>query len=423
MFNNYSTSFLLNLKDPNIDFSDSTLKFVEINGVKTIQISAVLKNKPCTCSKCGSHKINVHGYKISNIKLQAISGYNAILALSKQRYQCQACNKTFMAKTSIVNDNCYISNSIKQSIALEAQYKISEKDIAKKFNVSHNTVNRILNSFKDIIKINFNYLPECLCFDEFKSTKDADGSMSFIYVDGETHQLLDIVEDRKLANLIKYFQNFSRKARNNVKYIVMDMYTPYIKLAKTCFPNAKIIFDRFHIVNLISRSLNKTRIKLMNKNKLLYNKLKKYWKLFLKADFDIDSNNYFYCPCFRGMRTQRMIIDWLLSQDEELKATYKFYQDILYAIKNRNVKFLEKALNDVAISSVSDYMKTSIKTLKNNLEYIENAIVYKYSNGPVEGINNKIKTIKRIAFGYRSFVNFRVRIFIMNSLFLHKKVA
>lgn len=56
MFNNNYISFLLDLKDPNIDFSDSKCNYIEIKGVKTMQISATLRNKPDTCPHCGKSR-------------------------------------------------------------------------------------------------------------------------------------------------------------------------------------------------------------------------------------------------------------------------------------------------------------------------------------------------------------------------------
>ena len=64
-------------------------------------------------------------------------------------------------------------------------------------------------------------MPEVLSFDEFKSVKSADGAMSFNMCDGK---ILDIVENRKLNNLMKYFSYFTHKTRNKVKLIVIDMY-------------------------------------------------------------------------------------------------------------------------------------------------------------------------------------------------------
>ena len=117
------------------------------------------------------------------------------------------------------------------------------------------------------VKIYKNYLPPVLSFDEFKSVKSADGAMSFHLCNGENGQTIDIVEDRRLFSLMKYFAQYSHKARSKVKIIIIDMYSPYVSLIKKMFPNALIIIDKFHLVQLISRSLNKTRIKIMKQNK------------------------------------------------------------------------------------------------------------------------------------------------------------
>ena len=57
-------------------------------------------------------------------------------------------------------------------------------------------------------------------------------------------------------------------------------------------------------------------------------------------------------------------------------------------------------------------MKTSIKTLKKHLLYIKNSLLYPYNNGRIEGINNKIKVLNRVAYGYRNFNNFKNRILL-----------
>ena len=76
------------------------------------------------------------------------------------------CSKSFIAETTFVNKFCCISNDIKLAITLELQKNISEKDIASNFNVSSNTVNRIINSFfKEHLPSKY-FLPEALFFDE-----------------------------------------------------------------------------------------------------------------------------------------------------------------------------------------------------------------------------------------------------------------
>ena len=300
---NYITE-MLELKDNNIYFIKNCYYKEVINGITHKIFEGYLSYTPTYCSKCGivyenNNMLEKHGFIISNIKIPDVSGFKTILRLHKQRYLCKCCNKAFTLKTNVVDYGCFISKNTKWKIAKDLMEKRSEKDIAKANNVSPNTVERIMDSYYDSIKIYKNYLPKVLSFDEFKSVKSADGAMSFHLCNGETGQTIDIVEDRRLFSLIKYFSYYSHKARSKVKFITIDMYSPYVSLIKTMFPNALIIIDKFHLIQLISRSLNKTRIKIMNRDKVNYNKLKRYWKLILKDKRELDYENWQRFTCFK----------------------------------------------------------------------------------------------------------------------------
>ena len=349
-----------------------------------------------------------------------ICNHGCILRLHKQRFLCHCCNKKFIAKTKIVNDGCFISNQVKYAIALELKKKISEVDIAHRFRVSPNTVERIIDSYYEGKKLYKNYLPEILSFDEFKSVKSADGAMSFHMCDGKTGKTIDIIEDRRLNNLMRYFSYYTHEARSKVKLIVIDMYSPYVSLIKVMFPNANIIIDKFHLINLISTSLNKTRIKIMKKDKKNYNKLKRYWRLLLKSQDELDNTRWKKYWCFDKMMTQSDIVDYLINVNKELNETYEVYQSLLYSLKHNEYHLLETTLNEQH-SNISEYMKTSIKTLKIYLPHIKNTLSNPYHNGFVEGNNNFIKVLKRIAFGFRSFRRFKARIMICKNLLYIKK--
>ena len=129
---------------------------------------------------------------------------------------------------------------------------ISEKDVAESLCVSHSTVHRHLKEVSDSVKTQAHHvLPENLAVDEFKSTKDVEGAMSFIYCDSVTHDIIDILPDRRKHKLEAYFLKFSRKQRERVKTISIDMFPPYIALIQDLFPHAEMIIDRFHIVQSI----------------------------------------------------------------------------------------------------------------------------------------------------------------------------
>lgn len=418
MSHNDSIRNLLNIKDANIIFDEIFCSEENLKGVKSKVFYGTLTYQPKACYNCGhifDENIIKHGFKTSVIKMPSISGFHTYLKLKKQRYNCKHCQSTFTLKTNVVNANCCISINTKVAIALNAQDKISEKDIAKNHNVSHSTVSRVIDNFYDYYKPNFNYLPAHLCFDEFKSVKSAAGAMSFIFCNSETGEIVDIVEDRRLHVLKNYFLQYSKKARDSVKTIVIDMYSPYISLIKEVFPNTKIIIDKFHIIQLFSRALNKTRIRVMNRDKKNYNKLKKYWKLLLKDHSKIDSIHFTYHRSFKKLMREIDIINYLLALDPELKASYELYQHVRFCIQNKNLNLLKNVFVDKK-HIVSDYMKTAIDTIRKYIDYVENTLKYDYTNGVLEAINNKIKVIKRIAFGYRSFLHFKNRILINQNL-------
>ena len=140
----------------------------------------------------------------------------------------------------------------------------------------------------------------------------------------------------------------------------------------------------------------------MNQNKEFYNKFKHYWRLLLKAQEDLNATHYFYSNCFKKMISQQEIIDFLLALDPELKETYDFYQTIQQALKLRNFDTFHYSIQHPS-DLLSSEMKTALKTLTHYQDYVKNTIETPYTNGVLEGINNNIKVIKRIAFGYRSF--------------------
>ena len=414
---------ILNLKEDNLIFKENFYSECKINGIIHKKFEAYLSYKPVYCPKCGvvfDEKFEKHGFITSNIKIPDISGFKSILTLHKQRYLCKHCNKAFTLTTNIVNYGCFISNNTKHKIASDLVKKRSEKDIALDNNVSPNTVERIMDSYYETQKLYKYYLPEVLYFDEFKSVKTADGAMNFHMCDGITGQTIDIVEDRRLDKLIKYFFYYDYRARSKVKFIIIDMYSPYVSLIKKMFPNAQIIIDKFHLTQLISRSLNKTRIMIMKKYKKHHRKLKRYWRLILKSRDELDISKWKRFTCFDSLMTEADVVDYLINLDEEFKQTYLVYQDILYSLKTKNYSLLKDSLNNHN-HNISSYMKTSIKTLLEFLPFIKNTFNTNYHNGYIEGNNNFIKVIKRIAFGFRSFKRFKARIMICKGLLKIKK--
>ena len=296
------------------------------------------------------------------------------------------------------------------------------KEIAQSYAISTNTVWRVqceLSKTLDRPKS----LPAYMCFDELSSTSDSVSNMSLVYSDALTHQIQDILQGRT-NNIIKnYFLYYSYKERYDVKAIVIDMNSGCKCLIRELFPNAKIIIDRFHIVQLVNRAFNKYRISYMNsikdKDKDLYKQLKYYWKNLLMKYDELDNSTYKKFKHFKYITTEDNIVNYLIKQDSGLYKCYWLVQELREALEKDNFNKFNTLINDK--STLPRYMFTTIKTLRKYKRQIKNTMYYNgLSNGPLEGINNKIKLVKRVSYGYNSFDNFRLRILVMSRLFVPK---
>ena len=138
--------------------------------------------------------------------------------------------------------------------------------------------------------------------------------------------------------------------------------------------------------------------------------IKRYWKL-IQQDSRKLSDKRFYRPTFRMHLTNKEILNKLLSHSEDLKYHYKLYQLLLFHSQNKEPeKFL--GLIEDNLKQVHPFFQTVFKTFLKDKEKIGNALQLPYSNAKLEATNNLIKLIKRNAFGFRNFENFKKRIFI-----------
>ena len=410
---------LLNIKDKNISILTDFIYSKMIRGKKYKIIEAILTYIPDYCPCCGcvnqSHRdIIKWGFrKNCKIKIPKVSNCLSILLLHKQRFFCKNCNNTFIAETSVVDKNKNISNNTEIQISLELMRKQSEKDISERLDISVSKIDRKLNEISSHTVLRHSCLPTSMNWDEFKATKDTKGKMAFIILDNNKGNIFDILDSRKSRDLEKYFRRYPKRQRDKVKHISIDFYSGYIYLARKLFKNAEISIDRFHIIVQAYNALNNTRIKLCYKSNPNYNKLKYYWKLLLKNENDL-GNEKIYSKHFKKKISQREIVTYLVNTDEILKASYETYQGITNSIKNKDIKKFKLIINHPN-QKISPKMKQALLLYKENIRYIENSFKYDINNGIIEGKNNLIKCIKRIAFGYRRFDHFIARIFLIES--------
>ena len=287
---------------------------------------------------------------------------------------------------------------------------MSLTDIARRLRVSTSTVYRKLDQFS--FKEHFDKLPRVMSWDEFGFKK---GELAFV----ET-KLITILDNHRQTTIRNYFLKYPLKVRQQVQFITMDMSGAYIPLARKLFPNAKIVLDRFHIIQHLGRAFLKTRIAIMNqfdKKSLPYRALKNHWRLFQKDRCKLSLNS-FYSKTFRQTLAPHEVVAKTLVFSKELTDYYTLYQLLLFHFQEKRVgEFFD--LIEENRSKVNHYFQTVFRTFLRHKQYIQNALETDYSNAKLEATNKLIKDIKRLGFGFRNFINFKKRVFI--TLNIHKK--
>ncbi|WP_262366304.1 ISL3 family transposase [Streptococcus sp. Marseille-P7376] len=402
---------LLEIKDKNIiilDYKDSgTHK----------EILAKLDYPAPKCPHCQGQMVKYDFQRKSKIPYLECAGYKTLIRLKKRRFRCQDCGKVAVAETPLVKKNHQIATIVNQKIAQKLIEKVPMTAIAESLAVSTSTVIRKLKEFE--FKTDLNWLPEHMSWEcetvwgETVSAGFKKGKMSFIAQDFDSLKVITILDGRTQATIRNHFLRYSRQVRNSVKVITMDMFSPYYDLARQLFPCAKIVLDRFHIVQHLSRAMSRVRVQIMkqlDRKSHEYKALKRYWKL-IQQDSRKLSDKRFYRPIFRMHLTNKEILEKLLSYSQELREHYELYQLLLFHFQEKQAEHFFGLIEET-ISCINPIFQTVFKTFLKDKDKIINALELPYSNAKLEATNNLIKVIKRNAFGFRTFDNFKKRILI-----------
>ena len=393
---------ILGIKDKNIIILD----YLDAGTHK--EIIAKLDYPAPKCLDCQGQMAKYDFQKESKIPYLECAGYKILIRLRKRRFRCKVCGKMAVAETSLVKKNHQISTIINQKITQKLIEKVPMTAIAESLSVSTSTVIRKLKEFE--FKSDLNHLPEHMSWDEYSFKK---GKMSFIAQDYDTRKIVAILDGRTQATIRNHFLRYSRETRSRVKVITMDMFSPYYDIARKLFPNAKIVLDRFHIVQHLSRAMNRVRIQIMNqfdRKSHEYKALKRYWKLIQQDSYTL-SRKRFYRPTFRAHLTNKEILEKLLSYSQDLRDHYELYQLLLFHFQEKHADYFFELITE-SISAVNPIFQTIFRTFLRDQDKIINALELPYSNAKLEATNNLIKVIKRNAFGFRNFENFKTRILI-----------
>ncbi len=341
-----------------------------------------------------------------------------------KRYKCLDCNLSFSDINPVAFDDWSFTRIAIISILNKLKpYNATYASIARMYGIS---VTRVVDIFDAFVRIKRHSLPKVLLIDEFHFSRRAKYKYPAILMNFENNLIIDIVESRTHDIMSDYFFKISLEERKKVEYICTDMSFIFKPLLKTYFPHSTLLIDHFHVIRLINDQLNHTRKRIMrkyekNKKSIEYRLLKHRYKILLKSRNDVDCEVFKHDKILGYHVTENMILEKLLSFDDELKQAYSAKEEYLIfdqVTKDEvNDTDKRKELNDVIKRFKHTQVEESIcvaETLSHWKEEILNSFIWvngrRISNGPCEGKNNYIKKILFNANGMTNFQRARNRI-------------
>lgn len=392
------------------DFSEKILglqevmikKVEEIDGKLFIYIEKERKMHTCPC--CGEQTDHVHDYRLQPIKDAPCFGRPVMLMLNKRRYRCVHCGKRFYEEISFLPRYYRMSRRLIAYVLDKLRDERSFTSVAKDFNLSVSTVIRVF----DYLSYPKATLSSALSIDEFKGNTGRE-KYQCILTDPVKHVVLDILPKRYDYYLTNYFKSYPGEEREKVRYFVSDMWRPYASAASAWFPNATQIIDKYHWIRQVGwafEGVRKEAQREMSPQRRRYFKRSK--RLLSKRESRLTD-------------TQREEVHVMRYYSDTLSRAYQYKEDFLDIVDLDNAQEARKELGHwiyrVSNSEIPQFMRAG-QTMQNWFGGIVNSYTTTITNGFTEGCNNKIKVLKRNAYGYRNFDRFRNRILHM---FSHQK--
>lgn len=435
---------LLNLEDADIIISDVATQ----GTTKTLTLET--KPFPHFCPSCG-FKMHSRGVKKRTIKHPILQdGYQLVLLLKQRRWRCTnpQCAYDVSESFKFVNQRRRISNA-SDMLIVSAYRNLMETSasIAERFHVSDTHVHEVFDRYVKMDRLPFS---DIICVDEVHLDMDEHCKYALVIQDFYTGDPIDLLRSRRVAVTEPYFVSIPVEERNAVKYLISDMYNPYISYVDKYFPNAVSVVDSFHVIQWIIRLIDNYIRQLLRKyrqrdrereEQLSFEQqrpvslpisdevylLQKYRWLILSNQSSITYHtDPRMDPHFRRLMNTYDYEDALFRIDPNLED----FRDL----KEEYIRFNSRNAGDIIAACreleelILKYKSTSHEIFREFGSLLEKyrdpiinsfVMVQKYgqgkvydsrlSNGPMESLNRKVKDLKRLGRGFRNFEHFRNR--------------
>lgn len=395
-----------------LDIQDVNVVEVEITKRAEIIITVESTVEGTYCHICGRKLTKRHGHdRAITLRHLSILNMKTYIRIRPVRYQCTDCNgkPTTTQKLPWYDERSPHTRAYEEHILLELINNTVE-DVSIKEKLGYEAVMGIINRHVST-EVNWQKIKkiDVLGIDEISLKK---GHKDFVSIvtgrTGDKIIILAVLKDREKQTVKEFLLSIPKQLRKSVKAICSDMYEGFINAAKEVFGKKLIVVDRFHVAKLYRNGLEELRKKEMRrlKNELSeeeYKKLKGVMWILRKAKSKL-------------MDEEKETLEYLFKHSPLLELAYDssndltdiFEEDISKTKAKRKINSWKKRIKKSDLTCFDGF----IKTLEKWIEEITNYFIDRQTSGFVEGLNNKIKVIKRRCYGILNTNHLFQRIFL-----------
>jgi transposase len=357
--------------------------------------------RTCCCSACGSPRVQLRGQVERRFRSLPIGSRTTFVVLPIPRVSCQACGVVRQVKVPFADPRRSYTRSFER-YALELCRRMTIRDVANHLGVSWDVIKDIQNRdlSRRFAKPKLKHLRH-IAIDEIAIAK---GHRYLTVVLDLDSGAVVFVGDGKGADALNPFWKRLRGSKARIEAVAMDMSKAYRAAVSTHLPAATIVFDRFHVMKLFNDKLSDLRRALYREATDLLQKrvLKGTRWLLLKAAENLDEK-----------KDEKTKLEEALSLNKALAVAYYLKEDLRQFWEQPGKKFATlflagwiKRAESSGIRVLQQMARTVAAHRSGLLAYHDVMI----TSGPLEGTNNKIKTMKRHAYGFRDKEFFKLKI-------------
>jgi transposase len=375
--------------------------------------------KESTCNVCGTKSDRLHQNHQQIIKDLDWGEQAIFLEVNRRQFKCEKCKKPFSEELEFVKER----RRYTKRLAIKTIEEVLADDIrsvAKRGRVTEKEIERMLkDASEDLSKVKPIGLKR-LGIDEIALIK-GQGKYCAVLIDIDRSKLLMVVEGRTKEEIKKVLEGWGSEVLEGIEEVSIDLWKGYKSLATEMMPKAQVVADRFHVMAQVNKELDGERKKEKRKiqaeikeAKTPKEKLAKETILagitdskyaILKNEKDLNDKQKDKLAEVKNVSIRLKIMHQLKEEFREIFEKKETWNDGLLGLG----KWISKA-QKYFINSQS----TIYRWFDEILAYFDN----RTSSGVVEGINNKLKLIKRSGYGFTNFENFRNRC-LLNWHFTH----